>query len=57
MKYLEVSKSTIQRYRKEGLLDFSQYQNKIYFKREDILSFLESNYTGTIAQPKTVASW
>lgn len=45
MQYLDVSKSTIQKYRLNGQLDFSQMNNKIYIKYADIISFLESNYT------------
>lgn len=46
MKFLDVSKSTIQRYRKNGLLPFSQYANKIMYKTVDLNAFLEANYSG-----------
>lgn len=45
MQFLDVSKSTIQRYRKNGLLPFSQYANKIMYKNTDLNMFLESNYS------------
>ena len=45
MKLLDVSKSTIQRYRKEGILPFSQHSNKINYKLEDIQEFLEEGYS------------
>jgi excisionase family DNA binding protein len=43
-KFLGLSKSTIQKYRKDGTLSFSQHGNKIYFKLEDIQIFLNLNY-------------
>ncbi|NOU62289.1 helix-turn-helix domain-containing protein [Marinifilum caeruleilacunae] len=41
---LNISKRTLQTYRDNGLLAFSQYQAKIYYKASDIEKFLESNY-------------
>ena len=55
MDYLQVSKSTIQRYRKQNLLHFSQYSNKIMYKVDDLNAFLESNYTGTVTPLKAIA--
>lgn len=43
-KKLDVSKSTIQNYRKNGVLPFSQFGNKIKYKRTDLQAFLERNY-------------
>lgn len=59
MQYLNVSKSTIQSYRKKGLIEFSQYANKIHYKLSDLDAFLESNYTGAKQHKagKEVASW
>ncbi len=59
MEYLSVSKSTIQSYRKKGLIEFSQYANKIHYKLSDLDAFLESNYTGTKQQfaGREVAPW
>lgn len=50
MEYLSVAKSTIQSYRKKGLIEFSQFANKIHYKLSDLDAFLESNYTGTKQQ-------
>jgi excisionase family DNA binding protein len=43
-KILDVSKSTIQNYRKKGVLPFSQYGSKIKYKSLDLQAFLERNY-------------
>jgi excisionase family DNA binding protein len=43
-KKLDVSKSTIQNYRRNGVLPFSQFGNKIKYKRIDLQAFLESHY-------------
>jgi excisionase family DNA binding protein len=42
--YLQVSKSTIQNYRRNGVLGFSQINSKIYFRRSDLLAHLEKHY-------------
>ncbi|MDF1866872.1 MAG: helix-turn-helix domain-containing protein [Saprospiraceae bacterium] len=43
-KLLDVSKSTIQNYRKKGVIPFSQYGSKIKYKSTDLQAFLEKNY-------------
>ena len=40
---LSVSKRTLQRYRDNGLLGFSQVNNKIMFQRDEIEKFLARN--------------
>lgn len=40
---LQVSSRTLQKYRDEGMLSFSQISDKIYFKQEDIDAFLNRN--------------
>ena len=58
MNYLKVSKSTIQRYRRDGLLHFSQYQKQIWYRYVDINAFLLESYSGTSIQSrKMVGSW
>lgn len=58
MNYLKISKSTIQRYRRDGLLHFSQYQKQIWYKYEDINEFLLESYTGrSIQSRKKIGSW
>ena len=41
---LKISKRTLQNYRDNGILPFSQISNKIYYKSSDIDKHLESNY-------------
>ena len=41
---LRISKRTLQSYRDNGLLPFSQINGKIYFKAKDIENHLEKNY-------------
>lgn len=41
---LRISPRTLQSYRDNGILSFSQHGNKIYYKSEDIKKHLESNY-------------
>jgi hypothetical protein len=41
---LHVSKRTLQTYRDNGILAFSQIGPKIYFKSSDIEKFLKKNY-------------
>ena len=43
--YLRVSKSTLQKYRREGIIPFSQYERKIMFRKEDLDAFLTQNYS------------
>lgn len=39
--YLKVCDKTLQNYRNDGLLKFSQIGRKIYYKKQDLDSFLE----------------
>jgi hypothetical protein len=41
---LNVSRRTLQAYRDEGVLSFSQHAGKIYFKASDIEAHLEKHY-------------
>ena len=41
-----ISKSTIQKFRKEGKLPWSQYRNLICYKYSDLMEFFEVHYTG-----------
>jgi len=41
---LNVSRRTLQAYRDDGIISFSQYQGKIYFKAADIEAHLQKNY-------------
>lgn len=41
---LSVSKRTLQNYRDENLLPFSQINHKIYYRASDIERFLKKNY-------------
>jgi hypothetical protein len=41
---LKVSSRTLQHYRDKGVLSFSQFGNKIYYKASDIERHLEKNY-------------
>jgi excisionase family DNA binding protein len=41
--YLQVSKRSLQRYRDQGLLGFSQIGDKIYFKPSDLETFLANH--------------
>jgi excisionase family DNA binding protein len=43
-KLLSISRRTLQSYRDQGILPFSQYAGKIYFKAADIESHLQRNY-------------
>jgi len=42
---LKISKRTLQNYRDNGILPYSQIAGKIYFKASDIQSHLEKHYT------------
>lgn len=44
MQLLKISKRTLQTYRDENLLSFSQVGNKMYYNTKDIEAFLKSNY-------------
>lgn len=47
LKLLKISKRTLQNYRERGILSYSQFGAKIYFKKTDIISHLEKNYIKT----------
>jgi hypothetical protein len=42
---LKISKRTLQTYRDERKIPFSQVGNKIYYKASDVEKFLKKNYT------------
>ena len=46
MSILNVSKSTIQKFRKDGKLQWSQYRHLISYKYSDLIQFFEDHYTG-----------
>lgn len=41
--YLGLSRMTLQRYRDNGLLEFSKVGSNIFYRRRDILALLEKN--------------
>ncbi len=41
---LKISIRTLQSYRDEGLISYSQIGNKIYYKASDVDKFLKDNY-------------
>lgn len=43
-KILRISPKTLQNYRDNKVIPFSQYGNKIYYKRTDLESFFEQHY-------------
>ena len=43
--YLKVSKSTLQKYRRDAIVPFSQFGRKIMFKKDDLDAFLTQNYS------------
>lgn len=49
---LHVSKRTLQAYRDNGILPFSQIAGKIYFKATDIQKHLEKHYRKAFAVKK-----
>jgi hypothetical protein len=42
-RFLKISSRTLQNYRNNGLLPFSQVNSKIYFRKQDLLKFLEGH--------------
>ena len=44
MQLLNVSKRTLQMYRDESLIGFSQVGNKMYYKTTDVEQFLKNSY-------------
>lgn len=49
---LKISKRTMQKYRVEGILSFSQINGKIYFKAVDLEEHLNKNYVQAFASKK-----
>lgn len=47
-KLLSISRRTLQSYRDQGILPFSQYAGKIYFKVSDIEAHLQRHYIPAI---------
>ena len=47
-KTLSISRRTLQSYRDQGILPFSQYAGKIYFKVSDIETHLQRHYIPAI---------
>jgi len=50
--YLKVSKRTLQRYRNDGLIEFSQFKRKILFTEEDLEKFIRTYHKGTFINSK-----
>jgi hypothetical protein len=48
---LKVSKRTLQTYRDQGILSFSQVNGKIYFKASDLRVHLEKHYIKAFKRP------
>lgn len=44
LKILNISKSTLQRMRDEGLIGYSQIQGKFYYRQSDINEMLDKHY-------------
>ena len=44
-KILGVGRTTMAKMRAEGLIPFSQYRKKIRFRKQDVLDFLNKNYS------------
>ena len=42
-KLLSISSKTLQNYRNRRLIPFSQFGSKVWFKKADIISFIEQN--------------
>lgn len=42
--FLKVSKRTLQKYRDELIIPYSQIQRKVFFKHSDLKALLENNY-------------
>ena len=52
---LKISKRTLQSYRDNGILSFSQHGTKIYFKASDIQKYLEDNYKPAFKNDKSIS--
>jgi hypothetical protein len=46
---MHISQRTLQTWRINGLLPFSRIRGKIYYRKSDILSLLENNYSDDVA--------
>lgn len=46
--FLGVSRGTLYKYRKVGVLPFTKFQRKIYYRKVDLEQFLENNFSGQI---------
>jgi predicted site-specific integrase-resolvase len=46
MQKLHISVRTLQTWRTNGLLPYSRISGKIYYRKSDILTILQKNYTG-----------
>jgi len=42
-KLLSISPKTLQNYRNRRLIPFSQFGSKVWFKKSDVISFIEEN--------------
>ena len=49
MEYLDLSKSTLQRYRDDGTLPYSKLGGNIFYRRDDLLHVLQQNRNGEIS--------
>ena len=49
MKLLKVSRRTLQSWRTEGLISFSQIGSKLYYTQQDISDFVERHYNKRFA--------
>ena len=50
--YLRVSKRTLQRYRNDGLIEFSQLKRKILFSEKDLENFIGNYHKETFINSK-----
>lgn len=50
MRILKISRGTMQNLRDRGTLPYSQVSGKFYYKAEDLVNLLESNYVKRIAR-------
>lgn len=46
MEFMDVSKSTLQRWRDKGILPYSKIGSSIYYKREDLIRVVEEHRVG-----------
>ena len=44
MGILKISKRTMQRYRDNGLISFAQVGSRVFYRSEDVETFLENHY-------------